>query len=132
MKNLLAFLLFMTASNYLFSQNYNFKQKDELFQYTNSKGEFVTKLENTSYGNYKIEFELDNINGKPLFTEYNNNEDMGYYMLLEQNGFQEQKGKIYEVSYYYSTVTRGRVLVLFSKDKKSLVIFKNGKITEYK
>ena len=53
-------------------------------------------------------------------------------MLLEQNGFQEQKGKIYEVSYYYSTVTRGRVLVLFSKDKKSLVIFKNGKITEYK
>jgi hypothetical protein len=132
MKNLLAFLLFMTASNYLFSQNYNFKQKDELFQYTNSKGEFVTKLENTSYGNYKIEFELDNINGKPLFTEYNNNEDMGYYMLLEQNGFQEQKGKIYEVSYYYSTVTRGRVLVLFSKDKKSLVIFKNGKIIEYK
>lgn len=132
MKKLLAFLLFMTASNCLFSQNYYFKQKDELFQYTNSKGEFVTKLENTSYGNYKMEFELDNINGKPLFTEYNNNEDMGYYMLLEQNGFQEQKGKIYEVSYYYSTVTRGRVLVLFSKDKKSLVIFKNGKITEYK
>ena len=132
MKKLLAFLLFMSASNCLFSQNYYFKQKDELFQYTNSKGEFVTKLENTSYGNYKMEFELDNINGKPLFTEYNNNEDMGYYMLLEQNGFQEQNGKIYEVSYYYSTVTRGRVLVLFSKDKKSLVIFKNGKITEYK
>lgn len=132
MKKILAFLMFITMSNCLFSQTYYFKQKDELIQYTNTKGEFVTKLENTSYGNYKMEFELDNIQSKPLFTEYNNNEDMGYYMLLEQNGFQEQRGKIYEVSYYYSTVTRGKVLVLFSRDKKSLVIFKNGKITEYK
>jgi hypothetical protein len=101
--------MFMTMSNCLFSQNYFFKQKDELIQYTNSIWEFVPKLENTSYGNYKMEFELDYIQCKPLFTEYNNNEDMGYYMLLEQNGFQEQNGKVYEVSYYYYTVTSGRV-----------------------
>jgi hypothetical protein len=117
-----------------YSQNYYFKQKDEFIQYTNSKGEFTTKLEKTTYGNYKMVFEMGNLNGKkiPLFTEYIENVDMGYYALLEQKRSQEQKGKIYEVYIYYSTETEGEVRVLFSTDKTSLVIFKNGKITEYK
>ena len=68
----------------------------------------------------------------PLFTEYNDNVDMGYYALLKQERSQEKKGKIYEVYSYYSTDTEGEVTVLFSTDKLSLVIFKNGKRTEYK
>ena len=121
-------------SNNLYSQNYYFKQKDEFIQYTNSKGVFTTKLEKTTYGNYKMAFEIGNSNGKkiPLFTEYNDNIDMGYYALLEQKRSQEQKGKIYEVYSYYSTATGAEVTILFSIDKLSLVIFKNGKITEYK
>ena len=118
----------------LYSQNYFYKQKDTFIQYTNSKGVFTTKLDNTTYGDYKMKFEVGNSNGKniPLFTEYNNNIDMGYYALLEQKRSQEQKGKIYEVYSYYSTDTGGEVTVLFSIDKLSIVIFKNGKITEYK
>ena len=125
-------LLFLGHS--LYSQNYYFKQKDEFVQYTNSQGVFTTKLVKTTYGNYKMAFEIGNSNGKriPLFTEYNDNIDMGYYALLEQKRSQEQKGKIYEVYSYYSTDTQGEVTVLFSTDKLSLVIFKNGKITEYK
>ncbi|WP_291111966.1 MULTISPECIES: hypothetical protein [unclassified Flavobacterium] len=131
-KNL--FVLFLIIGNSLYSQNYYFKQKDEFIQYTNSKGVFTTKLEKTIYGDYKMAFEIGNSNGKriPLFTEYNNNVDMGYYALLEQKNSQEQKGKIYEVYSYYSTDSSGEVTVLFSTDKLSLVIFKNGKMTEYK
>ena len=110
MKKTLFIVFLFIMSNNLYSQNYYFKQKDEFIQYTNSKGVFTTKLEKTTYGNYKMAFEIGNSNGKkiPLFTEYNDNIDMGYYALLEQKRSQEQKGKL------------------------SLVIFKNGKITEYK
>ena len=134
MKKTLFIVFLFIMSNNLYSQNYYFKQKDEFIQYTNSKGVFTTKLEKTTYGNYKMAFEIGNSNGKkiPLFTEYNDNIDMGYYALLEQKRSQEQKGKIYEVYSYYSTDTEGEVTVLFSTDKLSLVIFKNGKITEYK
>lgn len=132
-KTLLIVFLFIMANN-LYSQDYYFKQKDEFIQYTNSKGVFTTKLEKTTYGNYKMAFEIGNSNGKriPLFTEYNDNVDMGYYALLKQERSQEKKGKIYEVYSYYSTDTQGEVTVLFSTDKLSLVIFKKGKITEYK
>jgi hypothetical protein len=134
MKKTLFIVFLFIMSNNLYSQNYYFKQKDEFIQYTNSKGVFTTKLEKTTYGNYKMAFEIGNSNGKkiPLFTEYNDNIDMGYYALLEQKRSQEQKGKIYEVYSYYSTATGAEVTILFSIDKLSLVIFKNGKITEYK
>lgn len=134
MKKTLLIVLFFILGNNLYSQSYYFKQKDEFIQYTNSKGIFTTKLEKTTYGNYKMAFEIGSLNGKqiPLFTEYNDNVDRGYYTLLEQKGSQEQKGKIYEVYSYYSTNTGGEVTILFSTDKLSLVIFKNGKITEYK
>ena len=134
MKKTLFIVFLFIMSNNLYSQNYYFKQKDEFIQYTNSKGVFTTKLEKTTYGNYKMAFEIGNSNGKkiPLFTEYNDNIDMGYYALLEQKRSQEQKGKIYEVYSYYSTATGAEVTILFCIDKLSLVIFKNGKITEYK
>ena len=130
MKKTLFIVFLFIMSNNLYSQNYYFKQKDEFIQYTNSKGVFTTKLEKTTYGNYKMAFEIGNSNGKkiPLFTEYNDNIDMGYYALLEQKRSQEQKGKIYEVYSYYSTATGAEVTILFSIDKLSLVIFKNGKI----
>ena len=134
MKKTLLIILLVILGNNLYSQNYYFKQKDEFIQYTNSNGVFTTKLEKTTYGNYKMAFEIGNLDGKkiPLFTEYNDNVDMGYYALLKQERSQEKKGKIYEVFSYYSTDTEGEVTVLFSTDKLSLVIFKNGKITEYK
>jgi hypothetical protein len=134
MKKTFLIILLLILGNNLYSQNYYFKQKDEFIQYTNSKGVFTTKLEKTTNGDYRMEFEIGNLNGKkiPLFTEYNNNVDMGYYTLLRQNNSQEKKGKIYDVYSYYSTDTGGEVVVLFSIDKLSLVIFKNGKITEYK
>jgi len=117
-----------------YSQNYYFKQKDFFIQYTDSNGIFKTVLDKTTNGNYKIVFGIDELNGKSFsyFTEYNNGLELGTYALLEQKRSQEQKGKIYEVYVYYSTETEGEVTVLFSIDKSSLVIFKNGKITEYK
>ena len=134
MKKYLLIFILIFLSNNLFSQNYYFKQKDEFIQYTNSKGVFTTKLDKTTFGDYKIAFEIGNSNGKEvlIFTEYNDNADIGYYALLEQKQSQEQKGKIYEVFTYYSTKTGGVVTILFSKDKLSFVIFKNGNITEYK
>ena len=109
MKKYLLIFILIFLSNNLFSQNYYFKQKDEFIQYTNSKGVFTTKLDKTTFGDYKIAFEIGNSNGKEvlIFTEYNDNADMGYYALLEQKQSQEQKGKIYEVFTYYSTKTCG-------------------------
>lgn len=120
--------------NNLYSQNYNFKQKDEFISYKNSQGVMATKLEKTTYGDFKMAFEIGNSNGNrtPLFTEYNNDIDIGWYALLKQGVSQELKGKIYEVYSYYSTDIEGEVTVLFSRDKSSLVIFKNGKVIEYK
>lgn len=93
-KTLLIVFLFILGNN-LYSQDYYFKQKDEFIQYTNSEGVFTTKLTKTTYGNYKMIFEIGNLNGKkiPLFTEYNDNEDMGYYALLKQERSQEKKEK---------------------------------------
>jgi len=134
MKKTLLIVLLILLGNNLYSQNFYFKQKDEFIQYTDSQGVFTTKLVKTTYGNFKMVFEIGSSNGKriPLFTEYNDNKDMGYYTLLKQERSQEIKGKIYEVFSYYSTDYQGEVTVLFSTDKLSLVIFKNGKITEYK
>jgi len=134
MKNFILILLLSTFGSNLFSQNHYFKQKDEFIQYTNANGVSKTKLTKTSYGNYKMAFEVGNSNGQkiPLFTEYNDNVDMGYYTLIKQGRSQEMNGKIYEVYSYYSTDSGGEVTVLFSTDKLSLVIFKNGTITEYK
>lgn len=132
-KTIIIACLFFVFNN-LYSQDYYFKQKDDFIQYTNSQGVFTTKLVKTNYGNYKMAFEISNSNGKRirLFTEYNDNVDMGYYALLKQEKSQEILGKIYETYSYYSTDTQVEVTVLFSTDKLSLVIFKNGKITEYK
>ena len=134
MKKILLIILLCFLGSTLYSQNYYFKQKEEFIQYTNSKGVFTTKLEKTTLGNYKMAFEKSEINGKiyPLFTEYNDNRELGYYALLDKQSSQEKKGKVYEIYSAYSTETGGKVTVLFSTDKLSLVIFKNGTITEYK
>lgn len=129
---LLIFALVFTANSY--SQNYYFKQKLISIQYTTSKGTTSSKLEKSNYGNYKMSFEISNLDGKrvPLFTEYNDGADMGYYMLVEQKRSQEVNGKIYEVNSYYSTETEGGVNVYFAIDKSSMIIIKNGRIIEYK
>ena len=70
MKRALLIVLLFILGNNLYSQNYYFKQKDEFIQYTNSKGVSTTKLEKTTYGNYKMAFEIGNSNGKKNSTFY--------------------------------------------------------------
>lgn len=127
-------ILMIILGKDLYSQSYYFKQKDESIQYKNSQGGFSTKLEKSTVGKFEMKFEIGSSNGKeyPLFTEYNNGKDMGWYGLLEQKTSQEVKGKIYEGFTYYSTVRNVTVTVFFSRDKSSLIIFSNDDIIEYK
>lgn len=134
MKKTILLLSIILTINTLHSQSYYYSKRIESMRYLNSNGDKATKLIKSENGNYKLVFEIGELNGKsiPLFSEYINNIDQGYYTLHENLLNREISGKIYETGIYFSTLLNTTVNVFISTDKNNLIIFTNNKVIEYK
>lgn len=122
--------LFFTFNN-LYSQNYYYSKRTESIKYKNSNGRNSSKVINANSGDFRLEFEKNNIDGKDLFTEYINNTDMGYYSLSEKFNNKEFNGQIFEQGLFYSTDYGSGVVVAYNINKTRVIIFKGDRIIQY-
>lgn len=119
------------AFNNLYSQDYYYSKRTESVMYKDSKGRNLSKVLKANTGDFRLEFEKNNINGKDLFTEYINNTDMGYYSLTQRYNNREFNGQIFEQGLFYSTDYGSGVIVAYNIYKTRLMIFKGDRIIQY-
>lgn len=117
--------------NNLYSQDYYYSKRKESIMYKDSKGRNLSKVIKANTGDFRLEFEKDNINGKDLFTEYINNSDMGYYSLTQRYNNREFNGQIFEQGLFYSTDYGSGVIVAYNIYKTRLIIFKGDRVIQY-
>lgn len=125
-------LFFFFIFNTMLSQNYYYSKRVEAIKYIDSNGKNASKILKANTGNFRMFFELNLQNNKPLFTEYINDRDMGWYGLLQEVENKEYNGTIYEQGFFFSTDYSERVFVTYSLNKEHLTIFKGNKIIDYK
>lgn len=129
-KTIIITCLFFTFNN-LYSQDYYYSKRKESIMYKDSKGRNLSKVIKANTGDFRLEFEKDNINGKDLFTEYINNSDMGYYSLTQRYNNREFNGQIFEQGLFYSTDYGSGVIVAYNIYKTRLIIFKGDRVIQY-
>jgi hypothetical protein len=129
-KTIIIVCLFFAFNN-LYSQNYYYSKRTESLKYIDSNGKNSSKVIKANTGNFKLEFEKNNIDGKDLFTEYINNTDMGYYSLTQKYTNREFNGQIFEQGLFYSTDYGSGVIVAYNINKTRLIIFKGDRIIQY-
>lgn len=131
MKKIIIITCILLAFNNLYSQNYYYSKRTESVMYKDSKGRNLSKVLKANTGDFRLEFEKNNINGKDLFTEYINNTDMGYYSLTQRYNNREFNGQIFEQGLFYSTDYGSGVIVAYNIYKTRLMIFKGDRIIQY-
>jgi hypothetical protein len=129
-KTIIIALLLLSFGN-LYSQNYYYSKRTESIKYIDSNGKNKSKVIKANTGNFKLYFEKSGIDGKDVFTEYINDNDMGYYALVEKYSNKEFNGKLFEQGLYFSTDYQDGVIVANSLNKDRLIIFKGDKIIQY-
>lgn len=129
-KTIIIVCLFFAFNN-LYSQNYYYSKRTESLKYIDSNGKNSSKVIKANTGNFKLEFEKNNIDGKDLFTEYINNTDMGYYSLTQKYTNREFNGQIFEQGLFYSTDYGSGVIAAYNINKTRLIIFKGDRIIQY-
>lgn len=129
-KTIIITCLFFTFNN-LYSQDYYYSKRTESVMYKDSKGKNLSKVIKANTGDFRLEFEKNNINGKDLFTEYIDNTDMGYYSLTQRYNNREFNGQIFEQGLFYSTDYGSGVIVAYNIYKTRLIIFRGDRIIQY-
>ena len=129
-KYILLFLVSFT-SNELMSQNYYFTKRTESIKYIDSNGKSTSKVIKTNSGNFMLYYEKSGLDGKDVFTEYINGEEIGYFALVKKYDNKEFKGKIFEQGYYFSTEIQDGVIVANSLNKDRVIILIGDKIIQY-
>lgn len=126
MKKLLTILL-MLFPFYCFSQDFYYSKKLEYLD---------NNLISNTKGNYRLEFEIGNLQGQqlPLFTIYHNDVEQTWLAFTENKGSMKKQGsnEILSKDLYFDTKTSQGTLVLSSSNKDKIIIFyNNNKRVEY-
>jgi hypothetical protein len=131
MKKILIITTLLFSFSNLFSQNYYYSKRVESLKYRDSNGKNKSKVIKANTGNFKLYFEKNGIEGKDIFTEYINDNEMAYYALIEKYNDKELNGKIYEQGLFFSTENQDGVTVANTVNKDRLIIFSGDKIIQY-
>lgn len=128
-KTILLFLFF--TSSQIIAQNYYYSKRTESVKYIDSNGKNTSKVIKANTGNFKLYYEKNGLDGKDLFTEYINDEEIGYFALVKKYDNKEFNGKIYQQGYYFSTEIQDGVIVSNTLNRDRVIIFIGDKIIQY-
>lgn len=129
-KKTILLLLFFTSSQ-IIAQNYYYSKRTESVKYIDSNGKNTSKVIKANTGNFKLYYEKNGLDGKDVFTEYINDEEIGYFALVKKYDNKEFNGKIFQQGYYFSTEIQDGVIVSNTLNKDRVIIFIGNKIIQY-